>query len=134
MGHKRRSLDSRIAFIDNIDTLSAFITEHGIADDVSPRTVLELADQWNHAFSQVRKKGFRFMLYPEIAYTKYRMGSTDTTSEYDQKVEFQHQGLCDLENILAETFGRTSLPMTCRNGNRGDLGKRCRCCDETDQS
>lgn len=39
---KRRAFDSRIAFIENIDTLCTLIKESGIAADVSPRTVLEL--------------------------------------------------------------------------------------------
>ncbi len=78
---KRRILDSRIAFIENIDTLCNFIRESGIADEVSPRTVLELADQWEYAFHQERTKGLSVMAYPEVDYSRLFERTRRTKSE-----------------------------------------------------
>lgn len=81
---KRRALDSRIAFIQNIDTLCAFIKESGIADEISPRTVLELADQWNYVFYQKRNKGFSAVLYPSGKYSKQCYKDKVTSSRYEK--------------------------------------------------
>lgn len=80
---KRRTLDARIAFIDNIDTLSTLIRECGIAEVLSPRTVLELADQWNYAFDQTRRKGRSVRLYPEFSYTRDYMRNVSESNRYE---------------------------------------------------
>jgi hypothetical protein len=67
---KRRAIDSRIAFVNNIDTLCTFIKKSGIADELSPRTILEIADQWNYVFYQTRMKGFSIVLSPGVYLSK----------------------------------------------------------------
>lgn len=67
---KRRVFDSRIAKIENIDTLCMQIVKMGIVTDITPRTVLEIADQLDYVFYQKRKSGFTIELCPTLNYQK----------------------------------------------------------------
>ena len=68
--YKRRSFDSRTGYIEDIDSLCQFIRESGITDEVSPRTVLEIADQWQYALKQSRSKGYQVVVYPEVTWSR----------------------------------------------------------------
>ncbi len=63
---KRRSFDSRSAFIEDIDSLCGFLKINGMSSNISPREILELADQWQYAFRQKRSSGYKIVLYPEF--------------------------------------------------------------------
>ncbi len=83
---RRRYFDYRIAFIENIDTLCSFIRQNGITNEISPRTVLELADQWQYVFHQSRKKGYNFKVYPSAYYTRMFDHTIFNASECQQQV------------------------------------------------
>lgn len=95
---KRRFFDSRIAFIENIDTLCAFLRESGVADEISPRSVLEIADQWNYVFYQQRAKGFFLMLNPDVEYSCRFQQTEITRSRCDQQVTKPFEFINDREN------------------------------------
>jgi hypothetical protein len=81
---KRRIFDSRIGKIENIDTICKLITEMGITDSLTPRTVLEIADQWDYAFYQTRKNGFSIELDPHVKFSRNSQNSFSSRNTYSE--------------------------------------------------
>jgi hypothetical protein len=116
---KRRAFDSRIAFIENIDTLCSYIRESGMVDSISPRSVLELADQWEYVFYQKRTKGIFCKLYPQVSYFRQFHESGQTFTGY----ELRHSGPYTLQHNDRNEFSSfdTSYSTQSKEGIRTHL-------------
>lgn len=76
---KRRAFDSRIAKIENIDSLCKLIKEAGIVKDLTPRTILEIADEWDYVSYQTRMSGFFLEFSPTVNYQRSSRNSYSST-------------------------------------------------------
>jgi hypothetical protein len=74
--YRMRAFDSRTAMIDNIVALFSQLCPSPLADTTAVRIALELADQWNYAFGQIRESGAMVKLYPEVKHLFSYTGST----------------------------------------------------------
>jgi hypothetical protein len=61
---RRRAFDSRLAVIEDIDSLCEYLVKNGIADKETARLAMELNDIWNYGFYQRRNAGREIKIFP----------------------------------------------------------------------
>ena len=104
----RRKYETRVALIDDIDSVYSYLNHKGIVDDSFPTTrlIMELADQWQYAEKTIRESGFRIKIYPELNGVLYWRREKQTSFEgYDSvqnKTNYTIDYMEDLYEINSE--------------------------------
>jgi hypothetical protein len=94
-----RAFDSRMALIENIDTLCRYLVDNRAISGPSSAVTMELSDQWQYAFTQNRQAGLALSLYPGIMVNYSRHHLTDTASSWIDTLDYDLRLIdADLDN------------------------------------
>jgi hypothetical protein len=86
-----RQFDDRLSLIGNIDTLSQYLVDTRAIPGPSGAVTMELADQWQYAFSQNRLAGLTFSVYPGLIVNYARTFSSDIAYAWRDTVNYDVQ-------------------------------------------